>query len=51
MGLIGEYIVRIFLGMSNNPQFVVRQIDGYDQGLRQGNEPDGYPVRKEEAIS
>ncbi|HCI74039.1 MAG TPA: glycosyltransferase [Lachnospiraceae bacterium] len=51
MGLIGEYIGRIFLGMSNNPQFVVRQIDGYDQGLRQGNEPDGYPVRKEEAIS
>lgn len=27
MGLIGEYIGRIFLGMSNNPQFVVRQID------------------------
>ena len=51
MGLIGEYIGRIFLGMSNNPQFVVRQIDGYDQGSRQGNEPDGYPVSKEEAIS
>lgn len=27
MGLIGEYIGRIFLGMNNNPQFVVRQID------------------------
>ena len=27
MGLIGEYIGRIFLGMSNNPQFVVRQVD------------------------
>jgi undecaprenyl-phosphate 4-deoxy-4-formamido-L-arabinose transferase len=27
MGLIGEYIGRIFLGMCNNPQFVVRQID------------------------
>ena len=27
MGLIGEYIGRIFLGMSNNPQFVVRRID------------------------
>ena len=27
MGLIGEYIGRIFLGISNNPQFVVRQID------------------------
>lgn len=24
MGLIGEYVGRIFLGMSNNPQFVVR---------------------------
>ncbi len=30
MGLIGEYIGRIFLGMSNNPQFVVRQIDEHD---------------------
>lgn len=27
MGLIGEYIGRIFLGLNNNPQFVVRQID------------------------
>ncbi len=27
MGLIGEYIGRIFLGMSNNPQYVVRRID------------------------
>ena len=27
MGLIGEYVGRIFLGISNNPQFVVRQID------------------------
>ena len=27
MGLIGEYIGRIFLGLCNNPQFVVRQID------------------------
>ena len=27
MGLIGEYIGRIFLGMCNNPQYVVRQID------------------------
>ena len=29
MGLIGEYIGRIFLGICNNPQFVVRQIDEY----------------------
>ena len=27
MGLIGEYIGRIFLGMSNNPQYVVRRVD------------------------
>ncbi len=27
MGLVGEYIGRLFLGQSNNPQFVVRQID------------------------
>jgi len=27
LGLIGEYIGRIFLGLCNNPQFVVRQID------------------------
>ena len=27
MGLIGEYIGRIFLGQCNNPQFVIRQID------------------------
>ncbi len=26
-GLMGEYIGRLFLGQSNNPQFVVRQID------------------------
>ena len=30
MGLIGEYIGRIFLGMCNNPQFVVRQVDVND---------------------
>lgn len=26
LGIIGEYIGRIFLGMSNNPQFVVRSV-------------------------
>ncbi|MDO4633603.1 MAG: glycosyltransferase [Eubacteriales bacterium] len=26
MGLIGEYVGRIFLGMSRNPQFVVREV-------------------------
>jgi undecaprenyl-phosphate 4-deoxy-4-formamido-L-arabinose transferase len=30
LGLIGEYIGRIFLGICNNPQFVVRQIDEHD---------------------
>ncbi len=30
MGLIGEYIGRIFLGMSQNPQFVVRSV--HEQG-------------------
>ncbi|MDD3795681.1 MAG: glycosyltransferase [Lachnospiraceae bacterium] len=27
IGLIGEYVGRIFLGLNNNPQYVVRQID------------------------
>lgn len=27
LGLIGEYVGRIFLGYSNTPQFVVRRID------------------------
>lgn len=31
MGLIGEYIGRIFLGLCNNPQFVVRQVDEQGQ--------------------
>ena len=31
MGLIGEYIGRIFLSISSNPQFVVRQIDEHDR--------------------
>lgn len=40
MGLIGEYIGRIFLGMCNNPQFVVRQIDEHDssRNLTKGTE-------------
>lgn len=37
MGLIGEYIGRIFLGMSNNPQFVVRQIDEHGTASRLEN--------------
>lgn len=30
MGLIGEYIGRIYLGMTEEPQFVVRQVDEND---------------------
>lgn len=30
MGLIGEYIGRLFLGQSNNPQFVVRCVDEHN---------------------
>lgn len=30
MGIIGEYIGRIFLGMSKNPQFVVRKVHSRD---------------------
>ena len=26
LGLIGEYIGRMFLSMSNNPQFVIREV-------------------------
>ena len=26
MGIIGEYVGRIFLGMSKNPQYVVREV-------------------------
>ena len=38
MGLIGEYIGRIFLGMCNNPQYVVRQIDEHDSVSGPGEE-------------
>ena len=38
MGLIGEYIGRIFLGMCNNPQFVVRQIDEHGSAAYLENE-------------
>ncbi len=38
MGLIGEYIGRIFLGMCNNPQYVVRQIDEHGMNPYMENE-------------
>ena len=51
MGLIGEYIGRIFLGMCNNPQYVVRQIDEHGNAPYLENE-DGVrfyaPGQKEE---
>ncbi len=31
MGLVGEYIGRLFLGQSNNPQFVVRTVDEHKE--------------------
>lgn len=40
MGLIGEYIGRIFLGMSNNPQYVVRHVHEHDQELSVEKEKD-----------
>ena len=35
MGLIGEYIGRIYLGITNTPQFVVRQIDEHESDAEQ----------------
>ncbi len=51
MGLIGEYIGRIFLGMCNNPQFVVRQIDVHGGAPYLENEYGERFLRKEEAGS
>ena len=50
MGLIGEYIGRIFLGMCNNPQYVVRQIDenGNAPYLENENGERFYAAGKEE---
>ena len=32
LGLVGEYLGRMYLGMTNNPQYVVREIyKGKDQ--------------------
>ena len=47
MGLIGEYIGRIFLSICNNPQYVVRQID--EHGRAPYLELDGTAYRKEES--
>ena len=55
MGLIGEYIGRIFLGMSNNPQYVVRRIDEHGSAPYLVNElgerfySSGEPARNTEA--
>ena len=38
MGVIGEYIGRIFLGMSNNPQFVVRAV--HERADEKENQPE-----------
>ena len=40
-GLIGEYLGRMYLGMSNNPQFVIRDIySGKKESLLEDNEKD-----------
>ena len=46
MGLIGEYIGRIFLSICNNPQYVVKQID--EHGKAPYLELDGAIYRQEE---
>lgn len=38
MGIIGEYVGRIFLGMSKNPQYVVRKIHRKADDLSEGEE-------------
>lgn len=41
LGLIGEYLGRMYLGMSNNPQFVIRDIySGKKESLLEDNEKD-----------
>ena len=49
MGLIGEYLGRIFLGMCNNPQYVVRRIDEHGSApfLENENGDRFYAVNKE----
>ena len=49
MGLIGEYIGRIFLGLCNNPQFVVRQVDEQGSSPYLINEDGKKFVRAEES--
>ena len=44
MGVIGEYIGRIFLGMSNNPQFVVRAL------LERADEKENQPEAPAPAV-
>lgn len=38
MGIIGEYVGRIFLGMSKNPQYVVRQVHHKEETEEDGRE-------------
>jgi len=37
LGLIGEYLGRMFLGMSRYPQFVVRKVYSQEENTRQGD--------------
>lgn len=50
MGLIGEYIGRLFLGMNNNPQFVVRQIDEHGREPFLTNPAGNYFERREPTV-
>ena len=42
LGLIGEYVGRMFLGMNREPQYVVRQI--YSQNEKTVLESDRKPI-------
>ena len=51
LGLIGEYLGRMYLGLSNNPQYVVRQIDENGTAPYLENEIGERFLRKEESGS
>ena len=52
MGLIGEYVGRIFQGMSNNPQFVVRAVHEHkaEDKNTEKNKTSGFPPLEEENL-
>lgn len=50
LGIIGEYIGRMFLGMSNNPQYVVRQVRGGKYHSKQDVSP-GSVIKSKDSLS